>query len=80
MNWVTVGLFIFLGGIVLPLAGCQTTGPGPTEVKPICDALYGPLRYNSTNKESFRYAGKTLVIDLKQRNDIGRRLNCPQFN
>ena len=72
MRWMLIGLALLLGG-------CVTTGLSPDSTKPICDALYAPLRYNSTNKESFRYAGKTLVIDLKQRNDIGRRLNCAAF-
>ena len=61
-------------------AGCQTTsGLGPTEVKPICDALIGPIRYNTYQIKSGRYAGQVLALDLKQRNQVGERLGCTGY-
>lgn len=71
MKYIPMILFLALGG-------CVTDGT-VTGTKPICDALLGPIRYTSTNKASLRFAGKTLVVDLKMRNQVGQRLNCPGF-
>ena len=60
-------------------AGCQTTGLGPAEVKPICDALIGPIRYNTYKTTSTRFAGKALAPDLKQRNQVGEHLGCTGY-
>lgn len=60
--------------VALTLAGCNE--PDAASIAAICKALVGPLRYTSENKASFRYAGKTLVLDLKQRNQIWDRLGC----
>lgn len=72
--------FTILLGLVLMLSGCQHTGPGRTlKPQPICDALVGPIKYNSKNPKSLRFAGQTLVLDLRLRNRIGAALNCPGF-
>jgi hypothetical protein len=64
----------------LMLAGCATTnGLSPTQVKPVCTALIGPLRYNTFNKDSRRHAGPDLAVDLHQRNSVGQQLGCPQY-
>lgn len=60
-------------------AGCNVNQLSPNAKAPICDALVGPIRYNSRNKNSLRYAARLLVPDLKQRNQIGQRLGCPQY-
>ena len=68
--------------IALVVAGpnaCQTIDGAVSGMKPICDALIGPIRYNSTVKTSQRYAGPALVGDLKQRNQVGQRLDCPAY-
>lgn len=70
--------------IVLPvallLAACE---PTPQQIAlhrtPICDALIGPIRYSSTNKQSNRYAAAVLALDLKQRNQVGEYLRCPAY-
>jgi len=53
--------------------------PSLDQIKPICAALIGPIKYNSTNKVSVRYAGHTLALDLKQRNQVGQYLHCPAY-
>jgi hypothetical protein len=64
----------------LALAGCQTDGVGViTTLTPVCDALIGPIPYNTYKKTSPRYAGPALAVDLQQRNQVGQRLNCPQY-
>jgi hypothetical protein len=70
-------LFILL--LALPLGGCFETLQQPITLNPICEAIIGPIQYNSTNKASSRYAAPNLVSDLKERNDVGVRLNCPQY-
>ncbi len=64
----------------LLLAGCVTDGLSPTQLRPICAALVGPIKYNTFNKQSQRYAAQLLAMDLHQRNDIGRQLGCPQYH
>ena len=65
---------------LLILGGCQTTQVGkPVKPQAICKALVGPIKYNSTDPKSPRHAGPKLAPDLKQRNQIGQRLNCPQY-
>lgn len=71
-------MFILLASIAL--SGCVTDGLSPTQLKPICAALVGPIKYNTFNKASQRYAAALLAMDLHQRNDIGRQLGCPQYH
>lgn len=59
-------------------AGC-TPNLSPAGLHAVCTALVGPIRYNTYNKASGRYAGPILGLDLKQRNQIGQRLGCPQY-
>jgi hypothetical protein len=70
-------VIILLGCFVL--AGCDPQGLPPSSRAAICAAVVGPIRYNSTDRQSGRYAARLLVPDLKQRNQIGRRLGCPQY-
>jgi hypothetical protein len=65
--------------VALVLAGCDPAPLPPSSIAPICSALVGPILYNSTNKMSKRYAAYLLTIDLKERNQIGRNLGCPQY-
>ena len=62
------------------LASCAG-GPKPSldQIKPVCDALIGPIKYNSTTQTSKRFAGSALVPDLKQRNQVGEWLGCPAY-
>lgn len=72
--------------IAVVLAGCATGG-SLDSFKPVCKALganadpkkQGPIRYNSFDPKSRRYAGPDLAPDLKTRNDVGQNLNCPEF-
>lgn len=61
------------------LTGCVTDGLGPRQLKPICAALVGPIKYNTFNKASRRYAADLLAMDIHQRNSIGQQLGCPQY-
>jgi hypothetical protein len=72
-----LALSVLLMGAAGP-AGCEATLP-PASLQSICSALVGPIRYNTYTKTSERYAGPILGIDLKQRNQIGRRLGCPLY-
>ena len=68
--------------IAFAAAGCVTngtTGYRPSDKNAVCKALNGPIKYNSTRPQSARFAGAVLALDLKERNEIGRQLNCPQF-
>ena len=71
--------------VAVLLTGCQTTDDldprllNPTNRSAVCEALVGPIQYNSQNPKSGRHAGAVLVPDLKQRNQIGQALRCPQY-
>jgi len=62
----------------LALGGCATTG-SVESLKPVCDALVKPYKYNTFKTTSLRHAGSELAKDLKQHNQIGSKLGCPQF-
>jgi hypothetical protein len=63
----------------LLLSACNVRDIPPSAIPPICRALVGPIAYNTTNVMSERYAAYLLSLDLHKRNEIGRRLGCPQF-
>lgn len=66
--------------IPLFLAGCVTDGLSPTQMRPICAALIGPIKYNTFNAKSRRYAADLLAMDIHQRNAVGQQLGCPQYH
>lgn len=73
---VIIALLMF----ILMLAGCASTPDlRPTSTAPVCTALIGPIKYNSTNPKSPRHAGPKLAPDLKARNQVGENLNCPAY-
>lgn len=77
LNGKSIGLLILLSVL---LGACQTDGIGTTtKVSTICQALVGPIKYNSKNEKSLRYAARALVPDLAERNRIGQALNCPAY-
>ena len=61
------------------LGGCTTTQGKVEGLAPVCEALIGPIKYNSTKTSSARHAGPELAKDLKQRNQVGERLRCPAY-
>ena len=63
------------------LAGCagDMDKLRSTSAAPACKALIGPIKYNSTKPKSGRFAGPQLAPDLKQRNQVGQQLRCPQY-
>lgn len=65
--------------LALALAGCATTRQPTRSTVPVCDALVGPIRYNSKQLNSRRHAGPALAQDLAVRNRVGRNLRCPQY-
>lgn len=66
--------------VVLVLGGCATKAPLQTRTTtPVCNALIGPIEYNSQKPESRRFAGPDLAPDLKQRNQVGEQLHCPKY-
>ena len=65
--------------IALALGGCTTLQGQVESLAPVCDALIGPIKYNSTKAASPRHAGTELAKDLKQRNQVGERLGCPAY-
>ena len=64
---------------VIGLTGCDPADLPPAQIPAICKALDGPIKYNSTNIMSKRYAAALLAMDLRERNLLGRRLGCPQY-
>lgn len=75
-----IPLFLIAAMLPLLLAGCTTSnGLRSTNTSPVCDALIGPIRYNTTNPKSRRHAGPDLAPDLKARNQVGTNLTCPAY-
>lgn len=76
-------IFIACGLVVIMflLSGCAGRMPklDTTSTTPVCSALIGPIKYNSQKRTSARFAGPKLAPDLKQRNQVGENLNCPQY-
>jgi hypothetical protein len=70
---------MFIPLVAILLSGCVTDGLSPTQLRPICAALVGPIKYNTFDAKSRRYAADLLAMDIHQRNDIGRQLGCPQY-
>jgi hypothetical protein len=64
---------------LLTLGGCITDGTTPASVEPVCEALTGPIRYNTFKPDSTRYAGPALAPDLKKQNQVGELLHCPGY-
>lgn len=62
--------------VALALAGCDPQDLTPAQTKAICHAMIGPIRYNTSNKLSKRYAAILLAMDLKQRNQVYTALRC----
>jgi hypothetical protein len=61
-------------------SGCATTRPlHPDNTAPVCDALVGPIRYNSQVRTSRRFAGPDLAKDLAVRNRVGTKLGCSKY-
>lgn len=70
---------IFAASLAVLLAGCTEDDLPPSAIAPICKALVGPIKYNTKDVMSQRYAAYLLSLDLHQRNEIGRKLKCPKF-
>ena len=71
---------VALLGLMVLLTGCQTTAPGRTiKPQPVCEALVGPIKYNSKDAKSRRHAGPDLAADLRVRNRVGVNLKCPAY-
>lgn len=64
--------------LAILLGGCVTTG-STQSLKPVCDAMIGPITYNSHNKNSDWHAGKKLAPELAKRNRVGVNLRCPAY-
>jgi hypothetical protein len=77
-----IGKFLAISMVVigLGLSGCDPADIPPASIPQVCMALGGgPIKYNSSDPTSQRYAAYLLALDLHQRNEIGRRLHCPKF-
>jgi hypothetical protein len=68
---------LVLAAIVL--GACDKDALPPATIAPICQALIGPIKYNSTVPGSKRFAAALLAMDLKERNQVGRNLGCPSY-
>lgn len=71
--------YIPMCALALMLSACGEGELPPSTVAPICSALVGPIKYNSTNKMSKRFAAALLAMDLKQRNQVGHNIGCPGY-
>lgn len=73
--------FVILAAVGLLLGGCNLAKYNLTRasVPAICQALIGPIKYNTYNRLSKRFAGYLLAMDLQQRNEVGHELHCPQY-
>lgn len=79
LSWTAISIILILVAISV-LAGCAG-GPKPSldQITPVCKALIGPIKYNSTVATSQRFAGPALAPDLKARNQVGQWLGCPAY-
>lgn len=71
-------VILALLGLIL-LTGCDPQDLSPGQTSAVCKALIGPIRYNTYDPNSQRYAAILLAMDLKQRNQVGYWLHCPQY-
>lgn len=60
------------------LAGCDPGDIPPAQIPDVCRALIGPIKYNTYNKNSQRYAAYLLGMDLAERNRVYTALHCPK--
>ena len=58
------------------LAACTPQDLTPVQRATICHALVKGIPYNTYDKESLRYAGMLLALDVKQHNQIWLALKC----
>lgn len=72
-------LLVVLAALAPALGGCIEKSLPPSTVAPICKALIGPIKYNSTVPGSKRFAAALLAMDLKERNQVGQNLGCPLY-
>ena len=70
---------ILLFFILFLVSGCELDNLTPVQKNTVCYALVNPIKYNTYNKNSARYAAWLLAADLKQRNQVGIYLHCPQY-
>jgi hypothetical protein len=70
MKWLSILGFVSLA------AACTPQDLTPAQTRSICHAMVGPIRYNTYDKTSQRYAAQLLALDLKQRNQIYVALKC----
>jgi hypothetical protein len=61
------------------VAGCTPEDLTAVQRQTICNALVGPIRYNTYDPKSGRYSGHILALDLKVRNQVGQALRCPLY-
>jgi hypothetical protein len=77
-QFLFIGMPLFVASVIL--AACATTSQlPPSAIAPICKAMIGPIKYNSLDSKSKRFAAALLAMDLKQRNQVGRNLGCPLY-
>lgn len=74
----TVLAAVVLAGSATLLGGCDLSSYDLTkaDTPAICKALIGPIKYNTYNKLSKRYAAILLAMDLRQRNEVWQALHC----
>ena len=76
INPWTIIVILIAGSMLM---GCDVNDLPPSSIAPICRALVGPIKYNTTDVMSQRYAAYLLSLDIHKRNEIGRKLGCPQY-
>jgi hypothetical protein len=67
-----IGIIVLLG----LLSACTPQDLTPVQRATICHALVKGIPYNTYDKESLRYAGMLLALDVKQHNQIWLALKC----
>lgn len=66
--------------VAITLAACDPGDLNQADLTVVCHALIKPIKYNTYKATSGRFAGKTLALDLKQRNEIYTKLDCKSVN
>jgi hypothetical protein len=67
--------FIILFLTAFILLGCANQG-ALESLKPVCEALGDPIKYNPDNKNSPYHAGSKLADRIDQQDQVGANLNC----
>lgn len=63
----------------LALASCAGQHGALESLRPVCEALGKPLKYNPNSNKGGWFAGKNLASAIDERDQTGANLSCPGY-